>query len=146
MKLVTFAPPNAPPRAGALIDNGRLVVDLAASHRDTFGEPFPAFAQVLTIIEGVVMGADPRSKPLQVIDGRIRDSEGRGGEGSITLALWRITKSFVEHLYRFSKFGGPKPTGVNRHWILHGRDVVDWNRADSLRLFQAVDTLSSLSE
>ena len=52
MKLVTFAPPNAPPRAGALIDNGRLVVDLAASHRDTFGEPFPAFAQVLTIIEG----------------------------------------------------------------------------------------------
>jgi 2-keto-4-pentenoate hydratase/2-oxohepta-3-ene-1,7-dioic acid hydratase in catechol pathway len=51
MKLVTFRPPSGAPRAGALVDDGRAVVDLAAAHEGAFGEPAAALAQVLAIIE-----------------------------------------------------------------------------------------------
>ena len=52
MKLVTFVPPNSEPRAGALVDDARAVVDLAAAHRETFGESAADLEQVLAIIEG----------------------------------------------------------------------------------------------
>lgn len=52
MKLVTFVPPSGAPRAGALVDDGSAVVDLAAAHRDMFGDDAADLAQVLTIVEG----------------------------------------------------------------------------------------------
>jgi hypothetical protein len=51
MKLVTFRPPSGEPRAGALVDDGRAIVDLAAAHDRAFGEPAEALGQVLAIIE-----------------------------------------------------------------------------------------------
>lgn len=52
MKLVTFVPPNGAPRAGALIDDSKTIVDLAAAHRAMFGGDAADLAQVLAIIEG----------------------------------------------------------------------------------------------
>ena len=52
MKLVTFVPPSGEPRAGALVDEAKTVVDLAAAYREIFGENATDLEQVLVMIEG----------------------------------------------------------------------------------------------
>jgi 2-keto-4-pentenoate hydratase/2-oxohepta-3-ene-1,7-dioic acid hydratase in catechol pathway len=52
MKLVTFHMPGGAPCSGALIDGGRGIVDLTATHKARWGQDAPALASVLTIIEG----------------------------------------------------------------------------------------------
>ena len=86
-----------------------------------------------------------RIKVKALVQRRVSEVEARLQE-SFTLALWRATDAFIGELFQRSDFDGPRPTGLNRHWILHGRDETAWNQADSLRLFQATDTITSLQE
>lgn len=51
MKLVTYER-KGKPRAGALVDGDRKIVDLAEAHKDVFGKAYPAFASVQAMIEG----------------------------------------------------------------------------------------------
>ncbi|MBO6900116.1 MAG: fumarylacetoacetate hydrolase family protein [Rhizobiaceae bacterium] len=51
MKLVTYEM-KGKPRAGALVDGDRKIVDLAEAHKDVFGKAYPAFASVQEMIEG----------------------------------------------------------------------------------------------
>ncbi len=51
MKLVTYQQANAAPRAGALIDDGRTVVDLQATHEARHGAGSPMLASVLAMAE-----------------------------------------------------------------------------------------------
>lgn len=59
----------------------------------------------------------------------------------LTRALWESMDIFVSNLFEQAPFDAVKPLRLNRHWILHGRDTLDWTEADVLRLFQALDTL-----
>jgi len=52
MKLVTFRARRGSARAGALIDDETLVLDLQAAHRARYGRSSPSLASVLAIIEG----------------------------------------------------------------------------------------------
>lgn len=51
MKLVTYER-KGKPRAGALVDGDRKIVDLAEAHKDVFGKAYPAFASMQAMIEG----------------------------------------------------------------------------------------------
>ncbi|MBO6716584.1 MAG: fumarylacetoacetate hydrolase family protein [Rhizobiaceae bacterium] len=51
MKLVTYER-KGKPRAGALVDGDRKIVDLAQAHKDAFGKSYPAFDSVQAMIEG----------------------------------------------------------------------------------------------
>jgi 2-keto-4-pentenoate hydratase/2-oxohepta-3-ene-1,7-dioic acid hydratase in catechol pathway len=51
MKLVTFTMGNAPPRAGALIEGGRRVLDLQAAYGRVYHGASPLLASVLAMIE-----------------------------------------------------------------------------------------------
>jgi len=51
MKLVTFTAGRAGPRAGALVDGGRRVVDLQATHRERYGKSARSLASVLAMAE-----------------------------------------------------------------------------------------------
>jgi 2-keto-4-pentenoate hydratase/2-oxohepta-3-ene-1,7-dioic acid hydratase in catechol pathway len=50
MKLVTYER-KGKPRAGALVDGDRKIVDLADAHKQAFGKSYPAFASVQAMIE-----------------------------------------------------------------------------------------------
>jgi 2-keto-4-pentenoate hydratase/2-oxohepta-3-ene-1,7-dioic acid hydratase in catechol pathway len=50
MKLVTYERKGRP-RAGALVDGDRKIVDLADAHKEVFGKSYPAFASVQAMIE-----------------------------------------------------------------------------------------------
>jgi hypothetical protein len=48
-------------------------------------------------------------------------------------------------VFASAPFDACRPDVLNRHWILHGRDVASWRQVDSLRLFVAVDTCSRVT-
>src|SRR5690606_6774359 len=50
MKLVTYER-KGKPRAGALTDGDRKIVDLADAHKEAFGKSYSAFASVQAMIE-----------------------------------------------------------------------------------------------
>jgi hypothetical protein len=58
--------------------------------------------------------------------------------------VWVSLHAFLSRTFADSSFGSPAPPVLNRHWILHGRAASDWTEADSLRLFQALHTLTAL--
>jgi hypothetical protein len=121
----------------------RVLLDetISAYRRREFTITVPA---LLTICEGVFMrGESNRINLRAFVQARAR-AELQRLPGSIHAILWRNVHRFVEELFKRSDFSGDRPSGLNRHWILHGRDAPTWSQADSLRLFQAVDTLSSL--
>jgi hypothetical protein len=63
------------------------------------------------------------------------------GDDMLARAFWESVYVFTSSLFQYASFEGTRPPAINRHWILHGRDVSDWRQADALRLFQALETL-----
>src|ERR1039458_98165 len=66
-------------------------------------------------------------------------------ENGMDRFIWRSVETFFDWLYEFRRFDSARPSHINRHWILHGRDIPDWDRADCLRLFQALQTISCVT-
>jgi len=64
------------------------------------------------------------------------------GADMLPRALWESVHVFMSRLFQRADFAGMRPLSLNRHWILHGRDLPDWGQADAVRLFQALSTLS----
>jgi hypothetical protein len=58
--------------------------------------------------------------------------------------IWRSIETFFDQLFSYRAFEDPRPDHLNRHWILHGRDIPDWGRADCLRLLQGLETIISV--
>jgi hypothetical protein len=65
---------------------------------------------------------------------------------SLNQAMWKSMNTFIATLYEKSNFDSARrPVKLNRHWILHGRDLPSaWRQADALRLFHALSTLCTL--
>jgi hypothetical protein len=63
---------------------------------------------------------------------------------SVEQYMWRSVNAFVKTLFERHEFDGPQPEHLNRHWILHGRDMPDWDQSDCLRLLQAIVAITRL--
>lgn len=96
---------------------------------------------LLTILDGLTALAGERleqkSDPTRIVNDQARET-GRG----IGRYVWASVQEFIREVFRSHDFSSTQPLRINRHWVLHGRDVPKWNRADCLRLFQALDTMS----
>ncbi|MGH7814846.1 MAG: hypothetical protein ACREQI_12680 [Candidatus Binataceae bacterium] len=66
--------------------------------------------------------------------------------GSLTESLWRSVKRVTEVLFQASSFDDDtnRPTIINRHRVLHGRDVPQDSLTDCIRLLHALDTIAAL--
>lgn len=116
---------------------------ISAYERRQFTITIPA---LVSVCEGLLMNNQGRSTEIKrVVKERVYRVE-QEFPASFTLIVWRTVQRFIDELFKYSSFEGPHPGGLNRHWILHGRDAATWTQADSLRLFQAVDTISALVE
>lgn len=100
---------------------------------------------LLSIIDGVIAsaGAVVTARRTHLIEACVKEAEKVGGN-SIRAEMWNSMKLFVERLFEPVPFDGARPTLINRHWILHGRDGASWTVADALRLFNALQTVDSL--
>ena len=100
---------------------------------------------LITVLEGAI--ALPEE--IEFIRGQDRQIFFKGkiddcGDDLLMRALWESMDTFVSHLFQYAGFDTVRPLRINRHWILHGRDLPDWKQADALRLFQALETLCIL--
>jgi len=107
------------------------------------GQHLICIPALLTVLEGAIavpegamfLGASQRKA---LFDMKI--AQGGDVEGTV----WESLRIFFDNLYQNSDFTGTRPSRLNRHWILHGRDEPNWRRADALRLFHTLFTLSSI--
>jgi hypothetical protein len=60
---------------------------------------------------------------------------------SIEYYEWSSYQAFIEELFKRFDFNKRAPTRLNRHWILHGRNIPSGNLSDCLRLLQAIETI-----
>jgi hypothetical protein len=96
---------------------------------------------LLTVLEGVISKDNPRTLSKSVRDNLLSAKLKQAGSNYYETIHWQTIGIFLDQLYAQSDFNGPEPPGLNRHWILHGRDIPDWVQADSLRLFLAIETV-----
>jgi len=101
---------------------------------------------LLSILEGAIAKPDGLRfvKPQERVayfKAKIEDADAE----SLERATWNSMNIFFALLYETSDFRVAPPPKLNRHWILHGRDLPSsWRRADALRLFHALATLCTL--
>lgn len=95
---------------------------------------------LLLVLEGVLLfypgSAKRRARPTSVSKRRVTQSSW------IWTNTWISIDTFLQKVFESRKFHGERPTMINRHWILHGRDETTWSESDCIRLFQAIDTVS----
>ena len=124
-----------------------LVDEIFASIRA--GRHRVAIPSTLIIIEGfmaqslvkVSLTTDKNRSPFKTLEGA-----GWHLEDTFDAVYWKSVVVFLRKLFAFSDFSQKPPEFINRHWILHGRQPVDWTLADALRLVNALNTLLYLFE
>jgi hypothetical protein len=101
---------------------------------------------LLSVLEGAI--ARPDGVEFVRTDQRIayfRAKIEAAGRDSLDYATWSSMDIFFALLYEKRDFVQDRPPMLNRHWILHSRDLpASWRQADALRLFHALATLCSL--
>jgi hypothetical protein len=97
---------------------------------------------LISALEGVVAQKcnTLRTKNIRMIQ-PTRDKAAQAIPLSMERLIWKSVATFMEKLYENSDFSGNRPFLINRHWILHGRDATAWTVADSIRLFNALQTI-----
>jgi len=99
-----------------------------------------------SIIEGVIAKAGNALTEQRVKLKKICASKAAQAKSGVPRWMWRTLELFVEQLFQKAPFDKGRPAFINRHWILHARDAATWTAADSLRLFNALQTVDSLLE
>jgi hypothetical protein len=99
---------------------------------------------LLSIIEGII-SSEEKAGNTNVGQKFLIGICARKAKASRTIkgAGWRSLEVFIEKLFAPVPFDSTRPNLINRNWILHGRDrdTANWTIADSIRLFNAVQTL-----
>jgi hypothetical protein len=99
---------------------------------------------LLSVLDGIVSSASASNRNRQPV--KVCYEKSKEPNGPMWEMMWISLGAFVENLFQFAPFDEDRPATINRHWILHGRDVTAWTRADALRLFNALQTINSLLE
>jgi len=99
---------------------------------------------LLTVVEGVLAhsGGPGAWASVRAVE-TAKALREKSLPASMTRAIYVSVEEFIKAVFESGhSFAGGRPHRLNRHWILHGRDEAAWNRADGLRLFQAIDTIA----
>ena len=111
-----------------------------AYDREHFLVAVPA---LLAVSEGVVAAVggvlDRKAKVDAVLDARGK----REPENSFRRLVVASLREVVGAVFASQHFGGDPPAFMNRHWILHGREMQQVTQADCLRVVQLVDGLAT---
>jgi hypothetical protein len=112
---------------------------ILAFQRDDYAICVPA---LLLIIEGVFAMPWSVNFPNQKDRRRFFDSKIAATNSSIRQYTWKSVASFVEIIFESGVTNRKHHPVPKRNLILHGKSKpATWNRADCLRLFQALSTI-----
>jgi hypothetical protein len=120
-----------------------LLEESIASYRDRrYAVAVPA---LLLILEGAVAcgAADlrhPVSSPKKSANRKRQDTPA-----GMRRLIWSSIDAFIRAVFDKAPFDQPRPAMLNRHWILHGRELRKWaRRRECIRLFHALHTISTV--
>ncbi|CAH1202953.1 hypothetical protein PAECIP111891_02163 [Paenibacillus allorhizoplanae] len=65
-------------------------------------------------------------------------------ESWVFSTIWNSCFHFITTLYAKSNFSEEEPILINRHWILHGRTEFNNSELDSIKLFNALETIANI--
>lgn len=74
-----------------------------------------------------------------------QDRAARPREGFFFEIDWHTVAAFLDGLWQRLGFNGPPPSGLNRHWVLHGRRPTVGGHADALRLLAELEFIADAS-
>jgi hypothetical protein len=101
---------------------------------------------LIAVLEGAITkehGGRLKEKRLtSFFEARVKEA----GDDHFQAAIWKSMAGFMRKLFESTDFSGAAPTRINRHWILHGKAIPNGSEADSLRLFQALHTISFIHD
>ncbi|WP_337288437.1 hypothetical protein [Candidatus Methylomirabilis sp.] len=130
-------------RHGLLRWRSLITQVVSAYRRCDYAITIPA---LLTVCEGILVHGEGKRTKLRAVMRKRAEAEQKKPPDSIDRILWDNVSRFVDKLFKQSDSAAAPPCRLNRHWILHGRDVPTWGQADCLRLLQAVDTISVVTD
>ena len=108
----------------------------------TRGDYLVVVPTMLTVTEGAVAAASNSFHGRRTrVPVQARALKAAAQRDFPRMALASVV-GWAEVLFADHSFGADRPAMLNRHWVLHGRDVPDWTKVDCLRVFQFLDTLS----
>jgi hypothetical protein len=98
---------------------------------------------LLLVLEGVLALAGQHMTPKPDAKGVAAKRRKEADRPRVDWLGWLTIEAFVAGIFKSHPYTGERPPLINRNWILHGRDVPQWDRTDCLRLFQAIDTIAA---
>lgn len=99
---------------------------------------------LLIVIEGAVAHGADDLRVLVTNPKRSADRKCMQTEAGMRRLIWISIQSFIKPIFGTASFAKTCPIKLNRHWVLHGRDIKTWGlRRESVRLFHALDTIST---
>jgi hypothetical protein len=99
---------------------------------------------LLPILEGILSTFhDNRenTKMKKICREMLKESKNKS---MLDIMIWTSCSEFINNLYENAPFSEAEPVLINRHWILHGRTTFHNSEIDSIRLFNAIGTLSNI--
>jgi hypothetical protein len=105
------------------------------------GEYLIVVPALIAAYEGALAGVVDR--PHDQRPRALASNELQEVETNLERLAWSSIDAFTSAVFQSATFAGDRPNLLNRHWVLHGRDVPSWTQADCLRLFQALHTLTA---
>ncbi|KXL53769.1 hypothetical protein CLNEO_09950 [Anaerotignum neopropionicum] len=102
---------------------------------------------LLTVLEGQIsfFGDDPTDvRMMRICCFRATDEMNK--KHNIKSLCWLSMNKFIKNLYQKSDFSQPEPCMINRHWIQHGRTGRLVEKADCIRVFNALSTIASIKQ
>lgn len=98
---------------------------------------------LLTVLEGLVASISGNPHRVVRVEQALRKLSA-SVKSSLVRFSWVAAEAFLLAVFKSHRFDAPPPVHINRHWILHGRDVPTWHAADSLRLFQGIESIAHM--
>jgi len=139
----------------SILVNHIATSNLCSSWRELFKQCVKAYndeqyliviPSLLTILEGLLatlLSNKGKTKMADICISELGNYETDEGK-FVNRMAWLSITSFIQNLYAGYPFSGDEPSRINRHWILHGRSVVNWTSIDCLRLFNAISSVISV--
>lgn len=123
----------------------KLLVDQCIFNFET-GNHIIAIPSLLLVVEGLCAGSinaqDTGRRLVRKYKSTLKDDK------FITEAAKLSVCTLIDkYLLSYKDFDGERPKGLNRNWVLHGRDDVrEWKRVDALKLINNLAGILFVSE
>jgi hypothetical protein len=119
-----------------------LLAECVAAYRK--GQYRIVVPSLLLILEGAMANAGNRFTKSADPSRIATEARKAADHPRVDWLIWLSIEAFLGRVFVSHSFAADRPQLLNRHWILHGRDVPEWDQTDCLRLFQALDTIGAV--